>query len=92
MRTIIALLCIVVSFPALGGVSTVDEYQSDLNSASECRPLEGRRLWMGEKGYYIEAWLFATKESGQIDHESASAIPFAENDEDALSVFAKACR
>lgn len=71
--------------------TTVDEFQDDFATAKECRPIEGRKVWKGERAFYIQAWAFQTGESGLLDDETASAVPFADNTPEDLADFRKAC-
>lgn len=90
MRTLIIFAALAAAAPAMA-FTTVDEYQSDFAKARECRDIEGRKVWVGERGYYIQSWLFYTGQSGLLDDESASVVPFAENKAEDLEAFAAAC-
>lgn len=91
MRTAILAVALLAAMPARA-FTTVDEYQPDFAKARECRDLEdGRKVWVGELGYYVQSWMFYTGQSGLLDDESASAVPFADNPEANLVDFKKAC-
>lgn len=91
MRAAIFAVALVAAVPAQA-FTTVDEYQPDFEKARECRDLEdGRKVWVGELGYYVQSWMFYTGQSGLLDDESASAIPFAENPPSNLAAFKQAC-
>ena len=88
----ILAVALLASPVAAHGFSTVGEFQPDFEKARECRPIEGRRLWVGEKGYYIQDWLFASGDSGLLDDDHASAIPFSDNTKEDLADFEAACK
>lgn len=91
MRTLLAALIVLAVSPAFA-FSTDPEFADDFATARECRPLaDGRKLWAGEKAYYVQAWLFTTGQSGQLDDDVASVVPIADNTPEALKDFAAAC-
>ena len=90
MRNIVAALLLLVTSPAWAW-STVPEYEADFAKARECTPIDGRKVWAGERAYYIQAWLLATGDSGLLDDENASVVDVSENTPDALAAFTKAC-
>ena len=93
MRTILSIIFAVSVAPAIAGegFSTVDQYQPDFATATECDRIDNRRVWAGKEAYYIQANALYSSESGLLDDEYASAVPLADNTADALSVFAEAC-
>lgn len=90
MRRLLLAVALLATPVAAHGFTTADEFQPDFANARECRPIEGRRLWVGKMGYYIQSWLFGA--SGALDDENASAVPFSENDKTALAAFEAACK
>ena len=67
-------------------------YEADFAVARECRPVDGRKLWVGGKGYYLQANLFWTGQSGLLDDDAVSVVEFDDNSLDTLSTFAALCR
>jgi hypothetical protein len=67
-------------------------YEADFEGARECRPVEGRKLWVGGKGYYLQANLFWTNQSGLLDDDAVSVVEFDDNSLDTLSTFAALCK
>ena len=67
-------------------------YESDFAEARECRPLDGRKLWVGGGGYYIQANLFWTPDSGLLDDDAVSLVEFDDNSLEALATFAAHCK
>lgn len=91
MRTLLAALVVLAVSPAFA-FSTDPDFADDFAKARECRPLaDGRKVWTGEKAYYVQAWLFTTGQSGQLDDDVASVVSLADNTTDALKPFADAC-
>lgn len=91
MKTILALLVLLASTPSWA-FTTTEEFQADFSQARECKPIDGRKVWAGKDAYYIQAWLFKTGQSGQLDDEVAEAVPIVNNDQSVLSDFAAACK
>ena len=90
MRAAIFAVALLAAMPAMA-FTTVDEYQPDFAEARECKDIEGRKVWVGERGYYIQAWLLRSGQSGALDPEVALAVPFADNEPANLVDFKKAC-
>jgi hypothetical protein len=86
----LAILMLIVS-PAWAWTPP-EGYESDFAKARECRPVEGRKLWVGGKGYYVQANRFWTSDSGQLDDEAVSVIEFDDNTLEALATFADHCK
>lgn len=92
MRSLFAALALLAAVPA-HAFTTLPESSADFAQARECRPLkDGRRVWVGHDAYYVQAWLFYTGESGQIDDDAVSVVSPADNSKDALAPFADACK
>ena len=91
MKTLLTVLLVSLSSPALAWSTTAD-YASDFAKARECRPLDGRRLWVGGSAFYIQSWLFRTPDSGLLDDDAVSAVPFDDNSMQALATFAALCK
>lgn len=90
MRTAIFAVALLTAMPAWA-FTTVDEYQPDFAKARECKDIDGRKVWVGESAYYIQSWMFYTGQSGLLDDETASAVPFTDNEPTNLADFKKAC-
>lgn len=92
-KLLVALALLTAPAAAAHDFVTVDEYQDDFAKARECRPLgDGRRLWVGEEGYYVQSWFFMTGQSGILDDENASVVSFADNKPEDLTDWAALCR
>lgn len=91
MKNLLAAVLMLTATPCLAW-STVDEFEKDFETAKECRPIEGRKVWAGKEAYYIQSWFFRTGDSGLLDEESASAVAIADNDKEALQPFVEACQ
>lgn len=89
----LAALFFMMAAPAMAadGFGTTHDYAEDFKSAVSCKPVDGRKVWKGDKAFYIQSWLFQTGQSGVLDDESADAIPVKDNDKEALSAFEAAC-
>ncbi len=85
-------LILLMMFPAPALAWTPPEgYEVDFSKARECRPVEGRKLWVGGKGYYLQANLFWTDQSGLLDDDAVSVVEFDDNSLEALATFAEHC-
>ncbi len=91
MRNIV-IAALLFSTPAFAGsFGTVPEYQNDFDKATLCKPVNGRMVWKGEFGFYIQSTKFYTSETGQVAEDAASVIPYYKNTKDTLRPFYKAC-
>lgn len=85
------VLLMLFAAPALAWTPP-EGYEADFAKARECRPVDGRKLWVGGKGYYLQANLFMTSQSGLLDPEAVSVVEFDDNSLESLATFAEACR
>jgi len=65
-------------------------YQSDFSSAKQCRDIDGRHVWQGQQGYYIQNWLL--NQPGQIDPDTVGVVDLNDNAADVLQPFVDACK
>ena len=91
MKTILTALLIFAASPCLAWTPP-EEYEADFAKARECRPIDGRKLWVGGTGYYIQANLLWTSDSGLLDDDAVSVVEFDDNSLEALAAFADACK
>lgn len=82
---------IAAAMASLMGFAAPPEFQADFESSKACHDFEGRKLWQGQQGYYLQAYEFYTGQSGLLSQDAVTAILYSENTEDALSPYAKAC-
>lgn len=85
------ILLMLFAAPALAWTPP-EGYEADFAKARECRPVEGRKLWVGGRGYYLQANLFMTSESGLLDDDALSVVEFDDNSLEALATFADHCK
>ena len=85
------ILLMLLSSPALAWTPP-GGYEADFAKARECRPVEGRKLWVGGKGYYLQANLLWTSQSGLLDDDAVSVVEFDDNSLEALATFASLCK
>ncbi len=77
---------------AADGFSTVDEFQSDFEKATPCKNIDGRRVWKGEKAFYVQAYVFATQKFKAFSEDSASVVDRDEQPAEIVELYEKACR
>lgn len=89
MKALAVLL--LLTTPALAWTPP-EGYEKDFATARECKPVKGRKVWVGGKAYYRQANMFWTDQSGLLDDDAVSAIDFDEASLEALAPYAEACR
>ncbi|MCV3736298.1 hypothetical protein OCK02_08775 [Rhizobium sp. TRM96647] len=70
---------------------TVEELQSDFESALECaRPVDGRQVWKGQRAFFISSY---SQSMGQAagGSEAADAVLPDDNDPEVIAEFEAAC-
>ena len=85
------ILLILLAAPAWAWTPP-EGYEADFAGARECRPVDGRKLWVGGTAYYLQANLFRTSASGLLDDDAVSVIEFDDNSLEALATFADHCK
>lgn len=90
MKTLIIAL-LIASPVAASDFRAAPEYQSDFDNATQCRQMiGGRRVWEGDKAYYIQSSAFYTDQTEQVSEDAVTTI-FLDNTRQALKPFRKAC-
>lgn len=70
----------------------VPEYQQDFEKAKQCQTVNGRLVWQGYEGFYIQSTQYYTDASGELSQDTVSAIPFEYNQMKVLKPFFLACK
>lgn len=77
---------------AADGFSTIGELQSDFEKSSPCKEIDGRKVWKGDKAFYIQAYAFTTGQSKALSDDSASAVIKSDQSKDVIDLYERACR
>lgn len=77
---------------AADGFATVDELQPDFDRATPCKEIDGRKVWKGNKAFYIQAYAFTTGQSKALSDDAASAVIKSDQSKDVIDLYERACR
>ncbi|WP_019567368.1 hypothetical protein [Agrobacterium sp. 10MFCol1.1] len=95
MKKLVVLAAIVfapLAANAADGFSTVDEFQPDFDKAKPCKEIDGRKVWKGEKAFYIQAYAFSTGQSKALSDDAASTVVKSDQSKDVIDLYERACR
>ncbi|OHV85159.1 hypothetical protein [Ensifer sp. LCM 4579] len=69
--------------------ATLEELQSDFETAVACRQIDGRKVWKGELAYYIQSFVYEGEAAASED--MADAVLPEDNTEETVREFEEAC-
>ncbi|ABR60278.1 hypothetical protein GOC91_28690 [Sinorhizobium medicae] len=72
--------------------ATVDDLQSDFETAVACRQIDGRNVWKGELAYYIQSYVYEGDVAASADRaDVADAVLPEDNEPETVKAFEEAC-
>lgn len=69
--------------------ATMEDLQSDFETAVACRQIDGRNVWKGELAYYIQSYVY--DDEGSASADVADAVLPEDNTEETVKEFEEAC-
>ncbi|HEV7319343.1 MAG TPA: hypothetical protein VGO04_12120 [Ensifer sp.] len=87
------LIASIVASPNMPGIklsaATVDELQTDFESAVPCHQIDGRNVWKGALAYYIQSFIYEGDKPVATD--AADAVLPEDNSAETVKEFEDAC-
>lgn len=90
MKSLLLVLLLASPAVAADGFTTVKEFQSDFAAAKQCHSIAGRKVWQGQKAFYMQSRL--TTDSAALDPENANVVLASENTKAVVQSYEKACK
>ncbi|MEY9099310.1 hypothetical protein ABIA24_002219 [Sinorhizobium fredii] len=76
-------------FGGASATASVDDLQTDFETAIACRQIDGRKVWKGDIAYYIQSYVYEG-EAAAADEVADAVLP-EDNTPETVKEFEEAC-
>ncbi|WEX79007.1 hypothetical protein PYH37_003981 [Sinorhizobium numidicum] len=89
MFTALLIASLVAPSNTLSTSASVEDLQTDFETAVACRQIDGRKVWKGELAYYIQSYVYEGEAAAS--EEAADAVLPEDNSAETVKEFEEAC-